>query len=163
MMIARLPMVRHGSEMTSDTLGGRIREVRLRKDIAQADLATAIGLRQLAISQLENGHVTDPKISTILALAKALGVSVSWLVLGDADLGAERGGAERSELPPYRAFVEFAETEWAKNAAPEDLAWLRSVRLPDGMEPTDSRFYLTLLTALQSLVRRQTRRDAQSA
>lgn len=155
-MIASAPIVRHGCHMT-ETIGNRVKTARLAKGLAQADLATAAGLRQLAISQIENDHVTDPKGSTVVSIADALGVPVEWLLRGDQ----KRPEGDTPDLPPYRTYREFVESPASKTATADELAWLRSLRLPDGMEPGD-RFYLMLLMLFRSETLGE-RRGARSA
>lgn len=56
--------------------------VRLRKQagLTQAELAYKAELGQMQVSRIERGAVTDPQVSTVQALAKALGVPMSQLV-----------------------------------------------------------------------------------
>ena len=52
--------------------GERLRELRLKRKLTQADVAERSGLLQHHISQLENG-VGMPTLATILKLAAAIG------------------------------------------------------------------------------------------
>lgn len=64
----------------------KLREVRLRQMVTQAELAQRTGIMEATISRIENG-TQRPRISTIRKLAAALGVSTDELVeLGPEDI-----------------------------------------------------------------------------
>lgn len=65
--------------MTHLKLGERIREVRLSKSMTQRDLSIASGITERAIGLLENGQ-PDARLSTVVDLARALGVSLDELI-----------------------------------------------------------------------------------
>ena len=65
-------------------IGPRIRQLREAAGYSLRDLGVASGLTAQAIADLEGGKALDPKVSTILKLAAALGCSASWLALGPA-------------------------------------------------------------------------------
>ena len=69
--------------MTKDQLkkelGKRIVELREKKGWSQSDLARACSKDRQSIEKLENGKV-NPTLYTLLAVANALGISVSKLV-----------------------------------------------------------------------------------
>jgi transcriptional regulator with XRE-family HTH domain len=68
------------------TIGGRLREARLRKVWTQRDLATASGVPTVTISRIENGHTQEgPRQSTIRKLADALDVDPAWLLFGETE------------------------------------------------------------------------------
>ena len=69
-------------------LKDRLRQLRTAAKLTQQDLAVKAGLTTSAVAQLEAGKIKDPRMSTLLALAKALGVSVDGLVAED------EGGAD---------------------------------------------------------------------
>ena len=71
----------------------KLREVRERAFVTQADLAERTGIAEATISRLENG-IQRPRISTVRKIADALGVAPEELVEwgGDAT-GAETGKA----------------------------------------------------------------------
>ena len=60
-------------------MGTRIRRLRKAKDMSQAALAKRARLTRVYITRLESGQ-QDPSLSTINAIAKALGVSVTALL-----------------------------------------------------------------------------------
>ena len=60
-------------------MGVRIRRLRKGKDMSQAQLAKRASLTRVYVTRLEAGK-QDPSLSTINALAKALGVPVTALL-----------------------------------------------------------------------------------
>lgn len=67
---------------TVESLGERVRRLRKARGWAQADLGDKIGLRQLAVSQIETGKTSSPRSETLAALADALDTSVDYLLNG---------------------------------------------------------------------------------
>jgi transcriptional regulator with XRE-family HTH domain len=67
-------------------LGERVRHLRAHR--AQGAIAKAAGVQQALVSQIEKGRVLNPKIDTLCALARGLGVSLAELV--DPDNAIER-------------------------------------------------------------------------
>jgi len=59
--------------------GEKLRAARKARGWSQEQLAMRSGFRVSRISLLENNHVTDPRFSTILTLAEALGCSADEL------------------------------------------------------------------------------------
>ena len=70
-------------------VGNRVRGVRRARDLTQAQLAALTSLNVITISRLENGTAKSVHGDTIVALARALGVSADYL-LGLS--GREEGG-----------------------------------------------------------------------
>jgi transcriptional regulator with XRE-family HTH domain len=63
-----------------ETIGQRVRAVRLEKKLSQAKLGKAVGVSQQAIGQLETGDTRETAL--IAKIAKELGVSAYWLDTG---------------------------------------------------------------------------------
>lgn len=63
-------------------LGDNIRRLRTERELSQQDLADKVGVIQAAISQIESGAV-NPRYTTLLALAAALGVGLDELAKDD--------------------------------------------------------------------------------
>jgi transcriptional regulator with XRE-family HTH domain len=76
-------------------LGKRLRELRDASGMTQQGLAIKAGLAVSHVAQIEQGQKADPRISTVAALARALGVAIDTLVKAD---GVERG-PKRSSRP----------------------------------------------------------------
>jgi transcriptional regulator with XRE-family HTH domain len=61
------------------TLGRNVRRIRQERQLSQGALARAAGLAKQTLANLENG-TGNPTVETLLAVARALGVGVNWLV-----------------------------------------------------------------------------------
>jgi transcriptional regulator with XRE-family HTH domain len=61
-------------------LGNRVRFLRRTKGLEQRELAAASGVHQTTISRLERGLVERPAVNDVVAISKALGVSLSELL-----------------------------------------------------------------------------------
>jgi len=61
------------------TLGERIRIARTRLGMRQADLASKVGISKTAMNDIERGKTTDPKWSTVVAIAEHLGLQLEAL------------------------------------------------------------------------------------
>lgn len=60
--------------------GQRLVELRKAAGLTQAELAVKAGLGMMQVSRIERGAVSDPQVSTVQALAEALGVPVAELL-----------------------------------------------------------------------------------
>ena len=60
-------------------LGNRIREIRIRKNMTQAELAAQCGCNRNYISMLERGE-RNPSYKSLVMIAKGLGVKIQKLV-----------------------------------------------------------------------------------
>lgn len=60
-------------------LKDRIAAAMKKKGMSQADLCKATGMGSSKVSQLLKGKTYDPRLSTAILLANALGVSLDWL------------------------------------------------------------------------------------
>jgi DNA-binding XRE family transcriptional regulator len=60
-------------------LGENLRKLRLKKDMSQGDLATALNVDRAYISNIENGRM-NPTLSTLEKIANSLGISSSELL-----------------------------------------------------------------------------------
>ena len=59
--------------------GKKLKEVRLKKDLSQGDVARILGVHRTYISGLERG-VRNPSLLTVQKIAKALGVNAKELI-----------------------------------------------------------------------------------
>lgn len=89
--------------MTGGMVGFRqtLERLMARRGYLQADLAEKAGLSQSQISKLLNGK-REPKLSTLMALAKALGCSLDYLAGIDNPGPDELTQDERDLLDIYR-------------------------------------------------------------
>lgn len=65
----------------ADTIGGRIRETRLRLGLIQDEVSDSAGLSKGFYSDVENDK-TSLSVDSLLRIAVALNVSVEWLIRG---------------------------------------------------------------------------------
>ena len=63
----------------SEKLGKNLKRIRVEKTISQGDIARTFGVSRGFISNIENGK-TNPTLTTITKLAKAVGVSSDKLL-----------------------------------------------------------------------------------
>jgi transcriptional regulator with XRE-family HTH domain len=73
-----------------NTLAASLRRHRLALGWTQQDLAVTAGLSVGIVSQLEQGATGDPRISTLSAIARALGCGVDALIAG-TEFGTTQG------------------------------------------------------------------------
>jgi len=64
---------------SSKKLLENLKKLRLKKNLSQGDIATALSVDRAYISNIENGRM-NPTLSTLEKIAGALGVSVSELL-----------------------------------------------------------------------------------
>ncbi len=57
-----------------------IKELRIKRGWSQNKLARLAGIRQGVLSYIESGRTKNPRIDTLSAIAKALGVSVETIM-----------------------------------------------------------------------------------
>ena len=63
----------------SEKLGQNLKRIRTEKGISQNKIARTLGIDRAFISHIENGK-TNPTLTTIAKLAKAIGISVGELM-----------------------------------------------------------------------------------
>ena len=72
-----------------DTIGTRIRQVRIAFNMKQKDFAKEFNMFQSNLSDVEGGR-RPPSLELLVSLAK-LGVDMKWLLLGNADTSSMMG------------------------------------------------------------------------
>ena len=63
------------------TLGERLKKARTKKNLTQAELANAVGIKQQAVQRIESGKVKST--GYIVQLARVLTITPEWLALGE--------------------------------------------------------------------------------
>jgi transcriptional regulator with XRE-family HTH domain len=81
-------------------IGERLAEHRTRRGLRVSALAAAVGVSASLISQIERGH-SRPSVSTLFALAEALGVPVDDFFRGEDADGYERSPAVTAASAPF--------------------------------------------------------------
>jgi transcriptional regulator with XRE-family HTH domain len=72
------------------TFGARLRFWREKRGFArQGDLATALGISQPTLSELEKGHSKEPSASVLLKAADVLGLRAKYLLTGEGAAEAQ--------------------------------------------------------------------------
>lgn len=108
----------------SESIADRLRLLRsLAGNPTQQRAARAARLGTLTyLSQLEHGRRPDPHVSTVVALARAYGVTVDWLATGEgpAVAGRPRLALNASSRAAQRAIRTAFES--ADNAAAQEAA-----------------------------------------
>lgn len=75
-------MIRMGvPDDMKDTIGRRIADTRKNRMMEKAELADKISVKPATISMYENGRRT-PSVRSVISLARALGISTDYLLLG---------------------------------------------------------------------------------
>ena len=74
-----LPRVEEVAKRGRMSLGGRIREMRTREGMSQAELASGTGIGRVTLVRLESGE-QSPRYETLVAIAQALGRPVAELL-----------------------------------------------------------------------------------
>ena len=95
-------------------IGHRLKELRLRKNLTQADLANAVSVARATIERLENGN---GKISTLIAVLRELGQLDNLdLLIPDQPTSplalAERQGRKRERARKKRVPDQSPDTTW---------------------------------------------------
>jgi transcriptional regulator with XRE-family HTH domain len=79
-------------------ISDRLKELRNKAGMTQQALATVAGLSISAIIHIEAGRIPDPRLSTLQALARALGCKVDDLApLDDPAPAAKKRGTRRGK------------------------------------------------------------------
>lgn len=64
-----------------ETISDRLKKARARKGWTQGELATAAGVSQGTVGNIESGH--RKSLASLVSIAEALGVSYKWLAFGE--------------------------------------------------------------------------------
>jgi len=124
------------SEMAS-----RIRARRVQLGLTQEQLAARAQITTATLSRLERGRLAEPRLPTIDAIARALGVETGWVVSG--------GGVEIS--PEASATLDaFFATPAGASANPSERAALASAA---SVTPRGTRLTVAYLQAVLAAMR----------
>jgi len=79
---------------------GALKKLREKKGLSQGDVFRRTGLERTYISRIEHGEVMDPRITTVVILAKALDMSVDEFVdemiaMGEKKEATKGGGLSK--------------------------------------------------------------------
>jgi transcriptional regulator with XRE-family HTH domain len=90
-------------------VGQNIRRVRTNKNMSQKELTAIINMGSAQYSRIENGK-TDPSVSTLERIAKALGVSLSELFISE-EKDLESTSYDKSLMEKVKLIEELQEDE----------------------------------------------------
>jgi transcriptional regulator with XRE-family HTH domain len=96
--------------MALSRIGGALRSARVRAGFSREALAYHSGLSWAAITQIESGRRQEVRVSSLVALANALGVSVDYLVGSEATVSPRLLG--------HRALIYGSDEEYMASAVP---------------------------------------------
>jgi transcriptional regulator with XRE-family HTH domain len=90
----------------------RLKELREAAGMSQQALAMAAGVSISVVAQIEQGAKSDPRLSTLLALSKALGVDVAQLAVGEEGAPSKKAaGRPPKATPPTPPAEDLEATE----------------------------------------------------
>lgn len=124
-------------------IGDRLRELRERKQLSQADIEKRTGLIRSYVSRVENGH-TIPSIETLERMARALEVPMYQLFYD---------GEKPPELPNLAKRKSADDIAWGGKG--KDARWLLKLRRQLGRVSQHDRQIVMFL--LQKLAKRPAR------
>jgi transcriptional regulator with XRE-family HTH domain len=81
-------------------LGWRVKQLREAAGMSQQALAVAAGLSISVVTGLEQGTKADPRVSSVAAIAAALGVTVDELVASTEEKAVAKKQRKRSDQSP---------------------------------------------------------------
>jgi len=68
--------------MSEETLGQRVRRLRLARGLSQEELAHQVGVSKTQVYLVENGTTRSPQAEVLRGYARVLGISLSYLTTG---------------------------------------------------------------------------------
>lgn len=80
-------------------VGEKIKAARLAKGLTQEELGNIVGVQKSAIAKYENGRVVNIKRSTLQALAQALGLRGSDLIIDSTSDSKEKPSEDEKTAP----------------------------------------------------------------
>lgn len=70
-------------------VGRRLRQARELDGLSSSDLSTLSGLSRGVAGMIERGHIQKPTGEVLGALARSLGITTDWLILGTGEAPSE--------------------------------------------------------------------------
>lgn len=116
----KLRVVSKLDEKTSKIVGVNVLRLRNDQGLSQIAVAKAAGISRSTVAALEGGRYRSVDTTTVLGLAKALGVDPGELL-----------GRPAEEAPSDEIVDEFLSSPWKNAVSPtdEEIRWLRSLPL----------------------------------
>lgn len=82
-----------GGKVPNWTIADRVRKAREFSGLKQLDLAESVGMARTSLARIEQGK-SEPRRTTLIAIAFATGVSLDWLEHGETPAPDNPGGGE---------------------------------------------------------------------
>jgi transcriptional regulator with XRE-family HTH domain len=86
--------------LAMETMGDRIRQLRLARHLTQEQFAKAVGVTKSAVSQWEDGSTKNLKLATFVLVLESLGTDAEFLIWGPDRAPGGAGGTGRRLLKP---------------------------------------------------------------
>jgi transcriptional regulator with XRE-family HTH domain len=111
-------------EGVQDTLARNLSAARGAIGLSQDQLASAAGVSRATVNQIEGGASAkgDPRLSTLVSLAAALGISPVFLLLGRSELDAIAEAPKSKEAKDVRSHLTSEELETMRRLLRSGLA-----------------------------------------
>ncbi len=93
-------------KMKNDAFAERIKELRKRKGLSQAELAEAMGVHFAQVSRYERGE-TKPNAEAMTKLAQVLETSTDFLMNGTTDETAVSAGLDKEMISRFKQVQEL--------------------------------------------------------
>jgi len=68
------------SQNNNQTIGNKIKQLRNKRGLTQAELARKSDLPYTTLTKIETNVITKPSIQTVMKIAKGLGISIDDLI-----------------------------------------------------------------------------------
>lgn len=85
--------IQMGGKVPNWTIADRVRKAREFSGLKQLDLAESVGMARTSLARIEQGK-SEPRRTTLIAIAFATGVSLDWLEYGETPAPDNPGGGE---------------------------------------------------------------------
>jgi transcriptional regulator with XRE-family HTH domain len=116
MLTSNAPKIAY-MQHTVETIGDRIKRVRLSLGLTQEDVAKAANISAAAVSQIESGNTKSLRPENLFPIAAILGKDAEWLATGKGAEQPIRGIVQAiTELPddnPQDA-LDFIQYKWSQ-------------------------------------------------
>lgn len=94
-------------------IGMRIQELRRVLGLQQKELAQAAGLNPGYLSEIENGHKSNPGIATFYKISSLYNVSLDYLVQGIGDMFlADKDADEKRKQDIFKGLESIEDVTW---------------------------------------------------
>ena len=68
------------SQNNNETIGNKIKQLRIKQGLTQDELARKADLSYTTLTKIETNVITKPSIQTVMKIAKGLGISIDDLI-----------------------------------------------------------------------------------